>query len=799
MLTLPLPASITAEELTTVCRSFFHHLPYGVRISNEEWSIVYANPAALRLYGYSWPELQGRKSSECCGGSPEYIAKKLQEILESVQSFGVWNGEFIHRRKDGSEFLCGINTTKLNVDNKSWWLCIHRDITDERTRSLDARSNAALLKQISDSVGDALWVYSLDRQLMLYISPAFSKIWGRPVEPVYSSPFSILRTIYPADRKSVISKIRQHISDNFAGDFAQEFRIVLPSGSVRWVWSRYVPVRDDQGKVVRIAGVTSEITSRKLEEQRLQQARDTLATQFSERTEEVQRLNSQLLAEQRQRTRIEDALRQHSRILRRTHTAVIETTLDGIITAWNQPAEVLTGYTESETLGKSITSLYEHEECIMCECETSCTGSVSRNVQVKGTRKDGQRFYADLIECNVCAENGLPIGRIHCLMDITQRSEAEEAIRESEKRLRDILDSLFIFVGLFSPEGILLKVNRAPLEISGVTAESVLGKHLWDTNWWSESIADQNHLKSAFEKVRGGEAVRYDVTVQVNDTRRMTIDVCFSPLFDKNQNVSQIIGSAVDITDRIKGQDEAVRLHDELAHISRIATLGEMATGIAHELNQPLTAIATGAATMQMLAERGATGDIARAAVCAQSIQDQAIRAGDIVKRLRDLVRKRSSHRTSIRINELVSGILPLVGPEAKLANIRIEKLLDPDIPILNADSIQIQQVIINLLRNAIEAAAESSTANRCVQIFTEPHDANRVVLVTVTNTGPTLTSHQSNRLFEPFYTTKDGGLGLGLIISRTIIQNHGGQLWYEPLPNGTTTFRFTLPMNQSF
>lgn len=799
MLTLPLPASITADELTTVCRSFFHHLPYGVRISDEEWGIVYANPAALKLYGYNWSELKGRKSSECCGGSPEYIANKLQEVFESIQATGVWNGEFIHRRKDGSEFLCGINTTKLNVDNRSWWLCIHRDITDERTRSLDARSNAALLKQISDTVGDALWVYSLDRRLMLYISPAFSKIWGRPVEPIYSSPFSILRTIYPPDRKSVIASIRQHISDHFAGDFAQEFRILLPGGSVRWVWSRYVPVRDDQGRVVRIAGVTSDITARKLEEQRLQQARDALATQFSERTEEIQRLNSQLMAEQRQRTRIEDALRQHSRILKRTHTAVIETTLDGVITAWNQPAETLTGYKESETLGTLITNLYEHEVCLLCECETSCTGTVSRNLQVKGIRKDGQRFYADLIESNICDDEGVPVGRIHCLMDITQRSEAEEAIRESEKRLRDILDSLFIFVGLFSPEGVLLKVNRAPLEISGVTAESVLGKFLWDTNWWSDSVADQNHLKAVFEKVRKGEAVRYDVTVQATDTRKMTVDVCFSPLFDNEQNVSQIIGSAVDITDRIKGQDEAVRLHDELAHISRIATLGEMATGIAHELNQPLTAIATGAATMQMLAERGATEDIARAALCAQSIQDQAIRAGDIVKRLRDLVRKRSSHRTSIRINELVSGILPLVAPEAKLANIRIETQLQSNIPVLSADSIQIQQVIINLLRNAVEAVAESNTTPRTVQISTELKASARAIQVTVTNTGQALNSQQTNRLFEPFYTTKEGGLGLGLIISRTIIQNHGGQLWYEPLPDGTTSFHFTLPMNQSF
>lgn len=799
MLTLPLPASITADDLTTVCRSFFHHLPYGVRISDEEWEIVYANPAALKLYGYNWPELQGRKSSECCGGSPEYIAKKLQEVFESIQATGVWNGDFIHRRKDGSEFLCGINTTKLNVDNKSWWLCIHRDITDERTRSLDARSNAALLKQISDTVGDALWVYSLDRRLMLFISAAFSKIWGRPVEPVYSSPFSIFRTIYPADRKSVIARIRQHISDQFAGDFAQEFRIVLPGGGIRWVWSRYVPVRDDHGRVVRIAGVTSDITSRKLAEERLQQARDTLASQFSERTEEIQRLNSQLMAEQHQRTRIEDALRQHSRILRRTHTAVIETTLDGVITAWNQSAETLTGYKESDTLGTSITNLYEHEVCLLCECETSCTGNVSRNLQVKGVRKDGQRFFADLIESNVCDDEGLPVGRIHCLMDITQRSEAEEAIRESEKRLRDILDSLFIFVGLFSPDGILLKVNRAPLEISGITADSVLGKHLWETNWWSESVADQNHLKAVFEKVRKGEAVRYDVTVQATDIRRMTIDVCFSPLFDKDQNVTQIIGSAVDITDRIKGQDEAVRLHDELAHIGRIATLGEMATGIAHELNQPLTAIATGAATMQMLAERGATGDIARAALCAQSIQDQAIRAGDIVKRLRDLVRKRSSHRTSIRINELVSGILPLVAPEAKLANIRIETQLESNIPVLNADSIQIQQVIINLLRNAVEAVAESNTTPRTVQISTELNDSARAIQVTVANTGQALNSQQTNRLFEPFYTTKEGGLGLGLIISRTIIQNHGGQLWYEPLPDGTTSFHFTLPMNQSF
>ncbi|HHH40295.1 MAG TPA: PAS domain S-box protein [Sedimenticola sp.] len=256
------------------------------------------------------------------------------------------------------------------------------------------------------------------------------------------------------------------------------------------------------------------------------------------------------------------------------------------------------------------------------------------------------------------------------------------------------------------------------------------------------------------------------------------------------------LGSVVvfrDISER-KQAEEVARQHQmDLAHVARLSTMGEMASGIAHELNQPLTAIATNAhACVRML--EGGRGQHERCADVMERIGAQAERAGEIIRQLRQFVRKEPPERTRVNLNELIEEVLLLIQPEARRAGVRIDKDLDPAIRPVVAQHIQIDQVILNLVRNAIEAMLDMASGERRLTIQTRM-GGQHAVIVTVSDTGPGLSEAIREQVFDPFITTKPEGMGLGLSISKGIIESHKGNLYVDASPGKGAVFRFTLPV----
>jgi signal transduction histidine kinase len=247
-----------------------------------------------------------------------------------------------------------------------------------------------------------------------------------------------------------------------------------------------------------------------------------------------------------------------------------------------------------------------------------------------------------------------------------------------------------------------------------------------------------------------------------------------------------------DITERKRAEEQRERLEADLAHINRVSMMGELATSIAHEVNQPLSGIVSnGSACLRWLA-----GDAPNVEEVREAVRDMVRdgkRAGEVIARIRALTRKTASAAEKLDLNDTVREVLALVEAEAKRQRVVIRTQFAEDLSPVAGDRVQLQQVVLNLLMNGIEAMSGVDERARELMITTRNTDTDQVQ-VTVEDSGIGLDPNTMARIFEPFYTTKSGGMGMGLSISRSILEKHGGWLWATAHEGPGTTFQFTLP-----
>jgi C4-dicarboxylate-specific signal transduction histidine kinase len=262
-------------------------------------------------------------------------------------------------------------------------------------------------------------------------------------------------------------------------------------------------------------------------------------------------------------------------------------------------------------------------------------------------------------------------------------------------------------------------------------------------------------------------------------------------LITRDGNPAQLIGQIIDRTDEIRAHDAARRMQDEIAHVARLTTLGEMASAISHEINQPLTAIATQAQAYRRLMNNSQTSPEEIAAGL-DTIVEQALRIGQVIKRVRAFVTRRESARERVDVNETVSQVLDLAQVDARKAQILLKIDLAPELPVVIGDSVQIQQVVLNLLRNAIDASLTLDDPRRIIVIASRAQTGG--ISIRVIDRGPGVPREQQAQLFLPFFTTKADGVGMGLSISHSIMNAHGGTLRYVANPEGGSIFEIWLP-----
>jgi C4-dicarboxylate-specific signal transduction histidine kinase len=291
-----------------------------------------------------------------------------------------------------------------------------------------------------------------------------------------------------------------------------------------------------------------------------------------------------------------------------------------------------------------------------------------------------------------------------------------------------------------------------------------------------------------------GVPLDIEYQVSLRDGRVRHLHHIAQAVHDANGRVTKHVGTMHDVTDRRHAEDEARQLQDRLTHFSRLSTMGEMAAGLAHEINQPLSAIATYAQASQRFLKQPEP-DIAEVVAALEQINTQALRAGEVIRRLRNFVKNREVKREAVDCGRLLDDLRTLAETDARLHNIRLRIDVDDALPTVYADPIQLQQVVLNLVRNAIDAMAEAPEDRREVVLMTRVSGEGEIE-ITVADHGSGLAPEATEHLFNPFFTTKSGGTGLGLAISKSIVRAHGGRLWHTPNEGSGARFHFTLPVS---
>lgn len=364
-----------------------------------------------------------------------------------------------------------------------------------------------------------------------------------------------------------------------------------------------------------------------------------------------------------------------------------------------------------------------------------------------------------------------------------------EGIYAREAHLRSILQTAPDAIVVIDPKGFMLSFSASAERMFGYSEEEVLGENV---SILMPSPDRERHDNYLLRYMTTGErriiGIGRVLTARHRDGATFPIELSVGEARIGNERV--FTGFIRDLTER---QQAELRIHDlqsELAHVSRVSAMGTLATSLAHELNQPLTAIANYVETANDLLEHPDAEVIATVREALAECATQSVRAGQIVRRLRDFISRGETERRIESLQRLVTeaSALALVG--AGEHALEVDVRLDPAADRVLVDRIQIQQVVLNLMRNAIEAMIGSPV--RRLQITSE-QESHGFIRITVADSGPGLAEDVAQHLFEPFRSTKATGMGLGLSISATIIAAHGGRIWAEPSKLGGTAFHFTV------
>jgi two-component system, LuxR family, sensor kinase FixL len=725
------------------------------RADVETWVFTYVGPQAVKLLGYPLEQWYEKDFwiSHLHPDDQEFAVNTYRTLSKSAGSF-----EFEYRM--------------IASSGKTVWVhdivkCEHQDgkpadlrgfmldISERKEAEAALRESEERISLAANTTGLGLWVWDAERDEFWVTAEGRALFGWADSEPINLDRF--IHTLHPDDREPTRQAVIESLQSG--SDYVAEYRVVSSDGAIRWIATRGRVESDGNGNPLRLRGVSIDISERKRAEEALHESEE--------------------------------------RFRGMANTAPVMIWMSGadkLCSFFNKGWLDFTGRTLEQELGNGWAEGVHREDFDRCfgVYVNAFDARQEFTMEYRLRKYDGE--YRWVLDHGVprFASDGTFLGYIGSCIDMTERRRGEQELEKERRFLRQVIDIDPNFIFAKDREGRFTLVNQAVADAYGTTVNELIGKTDADFN--------SNHEEVNFFR-------RTDLAVMD------TLDECFipeesitdaagkvrwlqtvkRPIIDKDGIADQVLGASTDITQRKRAESELQRNRQELAHVGRLSAMGELAASLAHELNQPLTAILSNAqAAQRFLAAKPSHLEEVHE-ILKDIVQDNS-RAGEVIRRMRALVKKEALAFVPLDIAGVIRDVVALVRSDAILHSVRVVLESNGGLPPARGDRVQLQQVVLNLLLNAFDAMKELPASEREVALRAEL-DAAGMLAVSVCDRGIGISRAKLDKIFEPFYTTKRDGLGMGLSISRSIIEAHGGRLWVENNQERGTTFHFTVPM----
>jgi PAS domain S-box-containing protein len=750
-------------------REVFEHNPVMYFMVDANGTVVSLNTFGAAQLGYSVAELIGQPVLNVfLEEDRQFVRKCLAVCLKTVGKSHTWEVRKV--RKDGSLLWVRENAKAMpRSDDRFVILIACEDITERRQAEDALRQSEAYLERAQE----------LSRTGSFGWCPATGEIaWTKETFRIFQCDLATKPTIallidrvHPEDRATVRRTVEQATS-GIAESFDYEYRLALPDGSVKHVHSRAHATRNSQGRI-EFVGAMTDVTAAREAERSLRRSEAYLA--------EAQHLSH--TSSWAWDVLRDDFVYQSAELYR----------LFGF--APDDPAAT-TQAIQSRIVPEDLQRLGEVVRLATREKMEQLEFDFRINLP------DGTIKRVHSLAHPVFGRDGKVVEIVGTHMDVTEQYNARErlekafiALRESEQRFRDYAETASDWFWETGPDHRFTSFSEH--SNTGVVASGSIGKFRWDV---------ASDLESEPEKWRQHRATldahlpfRHLEYPTVNrEGAPMYVRISGTPFFDASGKFLGYRGVSTDVTAMIRAEqaEQALRkTQAELAHVARVTSLGELTASIAHEINQPLAAIAANAdACLSWLGHTPPNLNAARRSV--EWIVDDGNRVSEVIRHIRALAKKTDIEKAPLDVNVVITEVMALVARELASQDVVLRMALAPALPAIYGDRVQLQQVIINLVMNGIEAMNAIAGRARELLVGSGQDDAGNVV-VTVTDSGVGICDQDAERLFSPFFTTKSDGMGMGLSICRSIVEAHGGRLSVCRNESVGATFRFTLPLHE--
>jgi PAS domain S-box-containing protein len=646
--------------------------------------------------------------------------------------------------------------------------------------SRDLQESKARLEEAQRVAHVGHWEWDLETDVVVWSDETY-RIFGLNPQERPMDLATVRSMVHPEDRESLYRGVDE---DLVAGVRPEaEFRIVRPSGEVRTVDSLSLPgdaKRDASGRPYKLFGTVQDITERKRAEEALQEISRKLL-ESKARLEEAQRI---------------------------AHVGHYYWNLVTNRVTWSDELYRIYGLSPQE--GPIDLSMVremihpEDREFVFRAAEEALHSEVRPDAEHRVVRPNGEVRFVHGLGTVKRDTSGRPYEMFGTVQDITDRKRAEEALRQTQLDLREVTRELQRQQAYLTEAQSLTHIgswacNLVTREILHSSDENARlygfdpseGAIPFDRFYNTILTEDELALRAKLaDAVRAG--ADYDVEFRIRRTDGTIRFLRGIGHHNPSQEIGEYVGITMDITERKRAEEEREKLRQleaDLAHINRVSMMGEMAASLAHEIKQPITAAVMNAQACLRLLERNEP-NIGKAHEAAFGMAGCATRAAEIIDRVRSLFGKNAPQHEAVDVNNVIRDIVVLLQNEARRHSVVVHMELAEDLPTVMGDHVQLQQVLMNLMLNGIESMRDAPGELR----ITSGQVDEREVVISVSDTGVGLPAEKLDQIFNAFFTTKPQGTGMGLAISRSIIESHGGRLWAEANNGRGATFRFILP-----